>query len=366
MPHQWMEGNLPVSSSCLICKKTCGSVLRLQDWRCLWCRATVHTACRPFVKQRCPLGSAQLSVIPPTSVHSIGIDEAWDVVKPNGSYSPLLVFVNSKSGDNQGVKFLRRFKQILNPAQVFDLVSAGPGLGLRLFRHFEPFRILVCSGDGSVGWVLSEIDRMDLIVSIASTLCDYTDISGQICEWKKFLLFYFLSHRKNVNWPCYRLEREMIWLVCLVGAHHVMMMRIYRKFLNDMKKHQRKCWTVGVWWFMKKKWIQLYHRIRLNGRDACQPFRMPPNRYCWILWTQWTAIYHKLLTRMISIWLSIRQNIFVTQFTSYCLEWSLPIWPTIKCNRNAIYWGKRFVEFVRFYVEYHSHILLLFLGYDNN
>lgn len=121
MPHQWMEGNLPVSSTCMICKKTCGSVLRLQDWRCLWCRATVHTACRPFVKQRCPLGSAQLSVIPPTSVHSIGIDEAWDVVKPNGSYSPLLVFVNSKSGDNQGVKFLRRFKQILNPAQVFDL-----------------------------------------------------------------------------------------------------------------------------------------------------------------------------------------------------------------------------------------------------
>lgn len=164
MPHQWMEGNLAVASTCFICKKTCGSVLRLQDWRCLWCRETVHTACRPFASRRCPLGSAQLSVIPPTSVHSIGIDEAWDVVKPNGSYSPLLVFVNSKSGDNQGVKFLRRFKQILNPAQVFDLVSAGPGLGLRLFRHFEPFRILVCSGDGSVGWVLSEIDRMDLIV----------------------------------------------------------------------------------------------------------------------------------------------------------------------------------------------------------
>ncbi|KAJ6629751.1 Diacylglycerol kinase eta, partial [Pseudolycoriella hygida] len=149
MPHQWMEGNLPVSSTCIICKKTCG-------------RTTVHTACRPHMKVKCPLGSAHVSVIPPTSVHSIGIDEAWDVVKPQGSYSPLLVFVNSKSGDNQGVKFLRRFKQLLNPAQVFDLVSAGPGLGLRLFRHFDPFRILVCSGDGSVGWVLSEIDRLDM------------------------------------------------------------------------------------------------------------------------------------------------------------------------------------------------------------
>lgn len=76
----------------------------------------------------------------------------------------ILFFV---SGDNQGVKFLRKFKQLLNPAQVFDLISTGPRLGLRLFRHFDPFRILVCSGDGSVGWVLSEIDKLDMHVSIS-------------------------------------------------------------------------------------------------------------------------------------------------------------------------------------------------------
>ncbi|XP_055852090.1 diacylglycerol kinase eta isoform X2 [Episyrphus balteatus] len=162
MPHQWMEGNLPVASTCSTCKKTCGSVLRLQDWRCLWCRSTVHTACRPQISEQCPIGSAKVSVVPPTSVHSIGIDESWDVVSPKGNFSPLLVFVNSKSGDNQGIKFLRRFKQLLNPAQVFDLISTGPSLGLRLFRHFDIFRILVCSGDGSVGWVLSEIDRFNM------------------------------------------------------------------------------------------------------------------------------------------------------------------------------------------------------------
>nr|XP_033330534.1 diacylglycerol kinase eta isoform X3 [Megalopta genalis] len=161
MPHQWMEGNLPVSSKCSVCEKTCGSVLRLQDWRCLWCRATVHTACRPAISVKCPLGPAKLSVVPPTALHSIGSDEAWEAIRPTGC-SPLLVFVNSKSGDNQGVKFLRRFKQLLNPAQVFDLIKGGPGPGLRLFRHFDPFRILVCSGDGSVGWVLSEIDRLGM------------------------------------------------------------------------------------------------------------------------------------------------------------------------------------------------------------
>lgn len=41
MPHQWLEGNLPVSAKCIVCDKTCGSVLRLQDWRCLWCKAMV-------------------------------------------------------------------------------------------------------------------------------------------------------------------------------------------------------------------------------------------------------------------------------------------------------------------------------------
>jgi len=33
---------------------------------------------------------------------------------------------------------------------------------LRLFQKFDQFRILVCGGDGSIGWVLSEIDNMDL------------------------------------------------------------------------------------------------------------------------------------------------------------------------------------------------------------
>ncbi|KAA8593113.1 hypothetical protein FQN60_018568 [Etheostoma spectabile] len=86
----------------------------------------------------------------------------WKATCPPSCASPLLVFVNSKSGDNQGVKFLRRFKQLLNPAQVFDLVNGGPHLGLRLFQKFDNFRILVCGGDGSVGWVLSEIDKLNL------------------------------------------------------------------------------------------------------------------------------------------------------------------------------------------------------------
>uniref|UniRef100_A0A8C2YED0 Diacylglycerol kinase n=1 Tax=Coturnix japonica TaxID=93934 RepID=A0A8C2YED0_COTJA len=162
MPHQWLEGNLPVSAKCTVCDKTCGSVLRLQDWRCLWCKAMVHTACKELLPSKCPLGLCKVSVIPPTALNSIDSDGFWKATCPPSCTSPLLVFVNSKSGDNQGVKFLRRFKQLLNPAQVFDLMNGGPHLGLRLFQKFDTFRILVCGGDGSVGWVLSEIDSLNL------------------------------------------------------------------------------------------------------------------------------------------------------------------------------------------------------------
>uniref|UniRef100_A0A8C6TTB1 Diacylglycerol kinase n=1 Tax=Neogobius melanostomus TaxID=47308 RepID=A0A8C6TTB1_9GOBI len=156
MPHQWLEGNLPVSAKCVVCDRNCGSVRRLQDWRCLWCKAIVHNSCKEQLGKVCPLGQCRVSIIPPpkqdicalnTDVNAAGF---WNATAASCS-SPLL-----------GVKFLRKFKQLLNPAQVFDLMNGGPELGLRLFTRFATFRILVCGGDGSVGWVLSELDKLNL------------------------------------------------------------------------------------------------------------------------------------------------------------------------------------------------------------
>ncbi len=69
----------------------------------------------------------------------------------------------------KGIKFLRKFKQLLNPFQVFDLIQDGPVVGLRLFQNFDCFRVLVCGGDGSVGWVLKEIDALDLHKHVSYT-----------------------------------------------------------------------------------------------------------------------------------------------------------------------------------------------------
>ena len=42
MRHQWLEGNLPVNAKCSYCDKACGSVLHMQDFRCLWCKSYVR------------------------------------------------------------------------------------------------------------------------------------------------------------------------------------------------------------------------------------------------------------------------------------------------------------------------------------
>lgn len=53
------------------------------------------------------------------------------VVKPipTASVRPVLVFINPKSGGNQGAKLLQKFQWLLNPRQVFDLTQGGPKMG---------------------------------------------------------------------------------------------------------------------------------------------------------------------------------------------------------------------------------------------
>ena len=38
-----------------------------------------------------------------------------------------------------------------------------------MFRKFDMFRILICGGDGSVGWVLSEMDKLNLSSKVSSS-----------------------------------------------------------------------------------------------------------------------------------------------------------------------------------------------------
>lgn len=73
---------------------------------------------------------------------------------------PLLVFVNVKSGGCQGLELITSFRKLLNPYQVFDLDNGGPLPGLYVFRSIQNYKILVCGGDGTIGWVLQCLDNV--------------------------------------------------------------------------------------------------------------------------------------------------------------------------------------------------------------
>ncbi|KAJ4959736.1 hypothetical protein NE237_019646 [Protea cynaroides] len=94
----------------------------------------------------------------------LGVKQKYELIDLPPDARPLLVFINKKSGAQRGDSLRQRLYILLNPVQVFELSSTqGPEVGLYLFRRVPHFRILVCGGDGTVGWVLDAIDKQNFV-----------------------------------------------------------------------------------------------------------------------------------------------------------------------------------------------------------
>ena len=77
----------------------------------------------------------------------------------------LVAFVNSKSGGKQGPALIQHLQELLGAEKVFDLSRSPPGEVLAQLveqQHLSNLRVLVCGGDGTVSWILEEIDKFRL------------------------------------------------------------------------------------------------------------------------------------------------------------------------------------------------------------
>uniref|UniRef100_A0A665VT15 Diacylglycerol kinase n=1 Tax=Echeneis naucrates TaxID=173247 RepID=A0A665VT15_ECHNA len=169
--HDWIRADCN-STKCQVCHK---KIKTLAGRHCVWCQEMRHDECLSGLPS-CDCGPLRDHILPPWAIYSVSKEEDTSLlnVTPDGHIlqivpvadtHPLLVFVNPKSGGKQGERVLRKFQYLLNPRQVYNLSNGGPAPGLQFFHNMREYRILVCGGDGTVGWLLDAIDKADLQVN---------------------------------------------------------------------------------------------------------------------------------------------------------------------------------------------------------
>uniref|UniRef100_A0AAQ4QCU9 Diacylglycerol kinase n=1 Tax=Gasterosteus aculeatus aculeatus TaxID=481459 RepID=A0AAQ4QCU9_GASAC len=159
--HIWRMKHFNKPTYCSVCHSMLLG-LGKQGLCCTFCKYTVHSHCANKNPEPC----ARTFVRSKKEIDLLALNLSCILLQivsiPN--IHPLLVFVNPKSGGKQGLRVLRKFQYLLNPRQVYNLSNGGPAPGLHFFRNLREFRILVCGGDGTVGWLLDAIDKENLQV----------------------------------------------------------------------------------------------------------------------------------------------------------------------------------------------------------
>ncbi|CAF0766224.1 unnamed protein product [Didymodactylos carnosus] len=81
----------------------------------------------------------------------------------DGARKKIIAFVNSKAGGLQGQAVINGLINQIGAENVYDLViDHGPEKGLEQNQYEKDLRIIACGGDGTVGWVLSALDKFQI------------------------------------------------------------------------------------------------------------------------------------------------------------------------------------------------------------
>lgn len=184
--HHWIKGNLELNTYCFLCMNECCDSPGLNDFRCVWCQRNVHEEClnngASSLIENCDFGKLKRIILAPNLViqtkrsvnltlKDVRLDE--DLISSTyrsdvNQWTPLFVFANSKSGNNDAEAIIVSFTKLLNPIQVIEMNKINPDEVIKWmveYSHLVKFKILICGGDGSVGWILESISKFAFKVS---------------------------------------------------------------------------------------------------------------------------------------------------------------------------------------------------------
>uniref|UniRef100_A0A8C6PHL9 Diacylglycerol kinase n=1 Tax=Nothobranchius furzeri TaxID=105023 RepID=A0A8C6PHL9_NOTFU len=166
--HDWIKADCN-STKCQVCFK---KIKTLAGKWCVWCQEMRHDDCVIPGVPKCDCGPLKDHILPPWAIYSVSkvtvneymsastepnrpktIQSRIYLISPVPDTHPLLVFVNPKSGGNQGQRVLRKFQGLLNPRQVYNLSNVGPAALLQEYASVQDFGVwgrrhaLICRED---------------------------------------------------------------------------------------------------------------------------------------------------------------------------------------------------------------------------
>ncbi|CAF1210507.1 unnamed protein product [Rotaria sp. Silwood1] len=135
---------------------------------CLWCSRNYHRSCWELIaqddKMQCDYGIFRKIIVRPqwlrrSSESPTGFRAQLPPYLINAfPYTPVLLFINKRSGGQIGEKIYRELLRKLNPRQVFLLENNTTIThALDTYYSLPNTRICVFGGDGTVGWILGRL-----------------------------------------------------------------------------------------------------------------------------------------------------------------------------------------------------------------
>ncbi|GFR92443.1 diacylglycerol kinase [Elysia marginata] len=164
--HHWVEGNC--AGKCDRCRKSIKSYNGVTGLHCRWCHVTLHNKCASQMKPECDLGEYRPHVLPPTAVCPAVLERR----SAGGKTASEKSTDGEEGGSGCGEQAEGDGGMSLTPCSetaqfdgqvesVYNMVKDGPLVGLQFFKDVPNARVLVCGGDGSVGWLLDTMDKVN-------------------------------------------------------------------------------------------------------------------------------------------------------------------------------------------------------------